>query len=434
MNFIKNLHRRSKASEFLFHFKILASGTIISQIIMFSASPFITRIYSPEEFGIFALYASIISILVPISSLKYNTAIVVAKTNEDSDALFFVSIIVLIAFSLCILIFSVIGDNFITSFIDIKKLNTWWNLIFFVILIQSLNSIIRSYLNRNKNYNLISQISIMRSVMYVLIVITFGYFGFTENGLFLGEIFAALIILIFAILKIRGSYAPFKFKENFNPFNIITKYKDFPIFSFFPTFLNKFSMMMPIFFLSKFFPDYIVGQYSLAVKIVFFPLIFISSTISTINLRKSSEIINQNGDLKKYLLNLTFLLIGIVLIPAIILFFYGVEIFIFVFGENWQISGEFVQILIPGLALIFVVSTLSPVLNSIRKLNLYSYWNYGYFISLFSFFYLFTNKLEIKYLLYYFTIINIFMYGLYFLLICFSIKDHKAVTPNCNGK
>ena len=172
----------------------------------------------------------------------------------------------------------------------------------------------------------------------------------------------------------------------------------------------------------------------MAVKIVFFPLIFISSTISTINLRKSSEIINQNGDLKKYLLNLTFLLIGIVLIPAIILFFYGVEIFIFVFGENWQISGEFVQILIPGLALIFVVSTLSPVLNSIRKLNLYSYWNYGYFVSLFSFFYLFTNKLEIKDLLSYFTVINIFMYGLYFLLIWFSIKDYKAVTPNCNGK
>lgn len=425
MNFIKKLYQRSKVSEFFLHFKILASGTIISQIIMLSASPVITRIYSPEQFGIFALFASIVAIFVPISSLKYNTAIVVAKTNEESDALFIISIIILIFFSFGILIFSFIGDSFFRSFIDVEKLNIWWNLIFFVILIQSLNLIFRNYLNRNKNYTLISQILILRSIIYVLIVITFGYFGFTENGLFFGEIFAALIILIFIIIKLRGFNILFKFKKNIRLLNIITKYKDFPIYSFLASFLNIFTVMMPIFFLSKFFPDYIVGQYSLAVKVVFFPLSFIASTISTIHLRKSSEIINQNGDLKKYLLNLCLVLIGIILIPSIILFFYGAEIFSFVFGENWQISGEFVQILIPGLALIFVVSTLSPLLNSIRKLHLYSYWNYGYFGLLFSFFYLFANQLDIRDLLNYFTLINIFMYGIYFFLIWFSVKNYK---------
>ena len=232
MNLLKKLLQRSKQSEFFINFKTLASGTLISQIIMLAASPLITRIYSPEEFGIFALFAAIVSILVPISSLKYNTAIVVAKTDKESQALFFLSILILLFFSFFILFFSFVGKNFFINFLDIELLNFWWHLIFFVILLQSLNLIISNYLNRHKNYKLISRISIIRSVIYVLIVITLGYFGFTRNGLFFGEIISALIILIVATFNLKKLFKIFKIKEKLNLFNLIAKYKDFLIHSF----------------------------------------------------------------------------------------------------------------------------------------------------------------------------------------------------------
>ena len=426
MNLLNKIYKNLKNSEFVSNFKILAFGTLISQMIMLLSSPLITRIYSPEEFGVFALFTSIVSIFIPVSSLRYNTAIVIANSNNESNDLIVVSILIAILFAFLIFLFTFFGEIYINKILDVEKLKVWWNLIFFAILIQSLNLIIRNYLNRYKKYNLISKLSIIRSIIYVLVVIFFGYFGYSKNGLFFGEILAALTILIFAIIQFKPRISYFKSKITYGLVHVIKKYKDFPTYSFIASFLDKFTVMMPIFFLSKYFPEFIVGQYSLAVKVIFFPLSFVSSSISTIHLRKSKEIINQNGNLKKYLYKLTLLLVGIIFIPALILFFFGPEIFSFMFGNKWQTAGEFIQILIPALALIFVVSTLSPLLNSIRKLHLYSYWNYSYFFFLFSFFYFFSSQLEIKNLLLYFSIINTIMYGIYFFLIWYSIKDYKS--------
>ena len=53
----------------------LASGTALAQIINIACLPILARIYSPNDFGTFAIFLACVAILTSVSTLKYEYAI-----------------------------------------------------------------------------------------------------------------------------------------------------------------------------------------------------------------------------------------------------------------------------------------------------------------------------------------------------------------------
>ena len=64
-------------SDFLKYTLVLVSGTVLAQLIPILLQPILRRIYTPEQFGLFAVYSSIFSMLVVVAAGKYETTIVV---------------------------------------------------------------------------------------------------------------------------------------------------------------------------------------------------------------------------------------------------------------------------------------------------------------------------------------------------------------------
>jgi O-antigen/teichoic acid export membrane protein len=60
------------------------TGTTIAQAIPIAISPILTRLYSPDDFGIFALYMSITSITGVVSTGRYELAVMLPKKDEDA--------------------------------------------------------------------------------------------------------------------------------------------------------------------------------------------------------------------------------------------------------------------------------------------------------------------------------------------------------------
>ena len=417
--------RHFQNSEMLFNFKVLITGSLLSQFLMIAASPFIFRLYGPEELGIFALFISIVTVITPVISGGYHLAIVPAKKNNDADDLFVLSIYVTFVASAILLLFLFFFEDPIKIIFNARKLNIWFYAIPFAICLQSLNLIIVSYANRYKDYKLIANISVIRSFFYIVFVISFGFLGLSNSGLFFSELLASIIIIIFVIIFYKKLFIKINYKNKSKLKFIKKKYINFPIFTFVPVILNNLTALMPIFFLTKFFSDLFVGYYFFALKVIYYPISFISSAISTLYFKKTSELINQEKDVKPYFVKIIFILIGVIIIPAITIFLFGPELFTFIFGKNWKVAGEYAQILMPAIALIFVVSSLSPVIFSADKLSYYSIWSILSFLSIFIFFYFFSYRLEIKILLKYFTILNIGIYFFYFIFIWISVIKLK---------
>src|SRR3990172_1558670 len=62
----------------------LVGGTTLAQGVNAIAAPVLTRIYSPHDFGIAAVFISIVSLLAVIACLRYEYAIVLPERDEDA--------------------------------------------------------------------------------------------------------------------------------------------------------------------------------------------------------------------------------------------------------------------------------------------------------------------------------------------------------------
>ena len=80
--------------EFSKNVLTLVSGTAIAQIIPIAISPVLTRIYTPEEFGIYAIFTSIVIIFSVISNGRYELAIVLPEKDEDAINIFALGLII----------------------------------------------------------------------------------------------------------------------------------------------------------------------------------------------------------------------------------------------------------------------------------------------------------------------------------------------------
>ena len=57
----------------------LVSGTVVAQAVVFIMTMVLARIFSTEDFGQFARYTSIVSIIVVVAALRYDMTIMLPK-------------------------------------------------------------------------------------------------------------------------------------------------------------------------------------------------------------------------------------------------------------------------------------------------------------------------------------------------------------------
>ena len=88
------LNKLKPKSEFSRNVVTLMTGTTIAQAIPIAISPILTRIYTPEDFGVFAVYLSILTIVAVVATGKYELAIMLPE--EENDALNLVSLSILL--------------------------------------------------------------------------------------------------------------------------------------------------------------------------------------------------------------------------------------------------------------------------------------------------------------------------------------------------
>ncbi len=72
---------------FLKNVSIMMTGAAAGQMISLLLSPILTRLYSPQQFGILSVYSAILAILVVVASLRYELALPLTRSEEDANNL-----------------------------------------------------------------------------------------------------------------------------------------------------------------------------------------------------------------------------------------------------------------------------------------------------------------------------------------------------------
>jgi O-antigen/teichoic acid export membrane protein len=69
---------------FLRNVSIMLGGTAAGQMVSLLLSPVLTRLYSPQQFGVLSVYTALLMILVVVASMRYELTIPMAKSDGDA--------------------------------------------------------------------------------------------------------------------------------------------------------------------------------------------------------------------------------------------------------------------------------------------------------------------------------------------------------------
>jgi O-antigen/teichoic acid export membrane protein len=102
-----------------------------------------------------------------------------------------------------------------------------------------------------------------------------------------------------------------------------------------------------------------VGYYYMCQRILQIPVTLISKSVLDVFKRRCAVIKKEENELYPEYISILKIMVGIVIIPSIVGVYFIEDLFVFVLGSEWKVAGEFAKILIPALALRFIVNPLS---------------------------------------------------------------------------
>ena len=327
-----------------------------------------SKLYSAEQFGVFALFVSVISIVSIVTSLGLEYVIVLQKTVKEALYIRNVCENIVIYFSLILVFISVLLVAGSIQFFDESELI--WILVVMSIFSISMINIFISWNNKLKNYKIISTYKLVQSISVSFISVFLGY-----KNVSLGLVFAYSIGVFVSFLYLWRSIDRkhlFKRIELPELKLVLSKNRDTINYSYNIGLLLTAVKALPNFVLGHFFGLGIVGVYDMSIKILNIPKKLLSSNIGELFYQKGSVLYNRNNmkfvllarDTSKYLFLFSIL-------SYFLFALFGTELFSFFLGDKWALAGELSEVLSFWYMLLFISSPMAYVFYIRRTLNKY---------------------------------------------------------------
>lgn len=247
----------------------LLGGTALAQIFTFAISPILTRLYTPNDFGVLGIVLSASSIIAVTAHLRLNLAIALAFSVEKAKVILKIAVILslVICFLACfgIYAYAIISENTHYSFLIIC-------LIFIVALLNTNIDTLNYWQSYRQRFKESAQRSVIRSLTTGIFQIVLSVI--TPLGLIFGVIigaFSAIVLYVREIYKANENKIKAPVTLKIIKSNII-KYQTFPLYSMPQGLLASASLNAVPILLSSAYGIGVAGQYWLAYRILLAPI------------------------------------------------------------------------------------------------------------------------------------------------------------------
>ena len=356
-------------SNFTRNVLTLITGSTIAQCIPIVTTPILTRLYTPEEFGVLALFVAITATLGSVITGRYELAIMLPDNDEDAINVAALALAVTLALSFIIAIPIIIFNQRVGILLNNEAISTWLFFSPLVIFFIGFFNVL-TYLNtRKKNYHDMARASIYKSVALSLAQIVLGFLKSGASGLIIGQIISHFISNFQLSKKIQDHY-------QFNAINShkmrsnARRYIDFPKFSVWGVLANSLAFHLNNIFISLFYNLTILGFFSMTQRILSMPTSVIGNSVGQVYFEVAKRERQQTGVCINSFLDVAKKLVILVLVGFLPVFFLLPNVFEIFLGNSWRIAGEYSQIILPLIACQFVCSTLSNTTNIFEKQKL----------------------------------------------------------------
>lgn len=303
-------------------------------------TPILSRLFSPEAFGEWGIFSSVINIVGVGMFLGYENAIV--KAGSESDSINICVLCLLLAFG----IICVLGLLFLLGcFFQIRFITEfpYAELLFIYLLFYIFYIVLYNYANRRECYNTLAVSHIVSGLSQASFRIFFGIISLTFfNGLILGTTFALMINVPFLLFCLRNKLN-FHFYKNINCndiFSLAKRYKRFPIFDAPGSIMAFAAFQAPTIILVFFFSKSVIGCFSIVIQLLLMPMSFIGSAMSKVYYQQLCIVQDNIDEISKVTYKVIKTVCIISIIPLLFLAIGGDKLIALFLGNKWSTTGD----------------------------------------------------------------------------------------------
>lgn len=359
------------------HAAFVSSSALVMLFPMISA-PIVSRLYSPEDFGIYAVFFALATILSAISSLELRNIVLLEADRTDGahGTLLALSVVALFSLGLLLLLL-VLPKDWLTLFLGENVLSylIWLPLSVFLM---GGSQVLYTWATVEKEYKILARNKLILGLSTMLFQIGIGLthpgpIGFIIANL-LGLLLASLLLLLLFVKALQC------IQLNFSIASAIAQYRRHTGLTFWTmpgALVNSLSRLLPDLLIDRFFGAALLGQYSLAMRMLSLPIAFLSSSIQDFFRQQASAEFNEYGHSTSsfwrfLMLSLASALLFILPVIGIIPFAFPI-----IFGSQWTEAGTLIQAIALLIIVRFISSPLSYVWIIRGKQRLDFMWQIG---------------------------------------------------------
>ncbi|HDR7553124.1 TPA: oligosaccharide flippase family protein [Bacillus mobilis] len=339
----------------------LMSGTVFAQFIAMALSPILTRLYTPEEYGVFSFYVTIVSLLSVVATGRYEMAIILPKKENNAINIVFICMMITSMISIFCLVMSNIFYNSLNVMFHGEFLAEYLILIPVFVFFTGCYQTYYYWSNRQKDYKTMSLSRVVQSFTNTFGGIGLGVLGSGALGLILSQVLGLILSVMYLLFKVKNLNIK-GFKSALNRRKIrenLYQYKDFPLYNSFHALLDMGLSSGLFFLIGYYYGNMVLGYYAFTWRVLKAPLSIIGTAISQVYVQRANEYYQQGLNVTSLLMSIIKKLTMLALPIFLIIFIWGEELFRIVFGAEWGETGKIAELLTPWLFLNFIASPIA---------------------------------------------------------------------------
>lgn len=353
---------RLRGDSFLKAAGVLVGGTASAQLLAVLALPFLTRIFSAEDFSVLAVYVAILTMVAALTCMRLDTAIPLPQDDDEAQRLLVLALTSAVMVTVLLGLGVAIWGVTLAQGMGRADIAPYLWLVPIGVALMGFYSAFQYMAMRQKAFGLIARTRLVQALAGLGAQIGLGLAGLAPVGLLIGHALmsgAGVIALASRVLRKgvlrEASLTRASLGETLN------RYRRFPQYAVAEELTNNAGTQLPILLIGVFLIGPEAGFLFLAMRAVGTPMSVIGGAVSQVYYANAAEYVRE-GRLAEETTRVVQRLSNWLVLPMVFLGPFAPDVFRVAFGPEWERAGVLLVWMLPWYAFRLLVSPVSMVM------------------------------------------------------------------------
>jgi O-antigen/teichoic acid export membrane protein len=319
-------------------------GQLVAQAITFATMPLVTRLYGAHEIGLQGIFLSTTTLFLSFATLNFPLAIVLPREDRDAHALMRLSLLTAVIVTLILELGLILFGNEALGWLGARELAPYRHLIALAVLVGAFSSIFSQFFVRQRLYGVRSRINVANSMLLNGARLGSGLVAPTAINLILANIAASALTLAQLYASGRAHIGRLFTDDTWRgQWTLALEYRDFPLWLTPQVVINGASQVLPVWLLARYLGPAGAGQYAIAIALLGARTALLGKAVQDVFYPRLTASYNAGVSPRALIVKATLGSLGIAFGPYLMVVLFGPQLFAFVYGNGWELAGEYAR-------------------------------------------------------------------------------------------